>query len=267
MYFYLYDSFLQDKKYNKLLSEIEARVIDLSIQGRTTKLNILNDMKETIADAAKRGAQTVVVLGDDKTVSKAINSIVDLEVILGIIPLGRENTLARHLGIPDGIAACEVLSQRIKEQIDVARVNGNYFTFYLKALLPNIKIISPDRKYSITPLSPDMQISVCNFKPSDFKLLREETGSSFFIPQDGRLELVIKGPPDSSLLDKIFSKKVDKIGDYTILPFEKIRLESAQPDQQEVKLILDSDKIIKTPAQIEVLPRRVKVIVGKERLF
>jgi diacylglycerol kinase family enzyme len=266
MYFYLYDSFLQDKKYDKLIGEIEARLIDLSIQGRTAKLNILNDMKETIADAVKHGAQTVVVLGDDKTVSKAINSIVDLEVILGIIPLGREHTLTGHLGIPEGIAACEVLSQRLKEQIDVARVNGNYFTFYLKALSPNIKIISPDRKYSITPMSPDMQISVCNFKPSDFKLLKEEPCSSFFVPQDGRLELVIKGTPDSSLLDKIFSKKVNKIGDYTILPFQKIRLESSQPDK-EVKLILDSDKIIKTPAEIEVLPRKVKVIVGKERVF
>lgn len=265
MYFYLYDSFLQDKKYDKLLGDIEARLIDLSIQGRTSKLNILNDMKEMITDMVRQGAGTVVVLGDDKTVSKAINSIVGLEVILGIIPIGCKNTLAGHLGIPEGLAACEVLSQRIKERIDVAHVNGNYFTFYLKALSADIKIVSPDKEFRLTPLSSKMQIYVCNFKPSEFKY-KDQSKAGFFVPQDGRLEVVLKRAHDTSLLNKIFAKQVDIIGDYTILPFQKIRLESANPEQ-EVKLMLDHDKIIKTPVEIEVLPRKVTVIVGKERLF
>src|SRR3989338_6787266 len=100
MYFYVYDSFLQDKKYAKILAEIEAKLIDLSIQGRTTKLNILNDMRELIGDAVRRGAETVVVLGDDKTVGRAINAIANLNVTLGVIPVGQgSHMIAHYFGI------------------------------------------------------------------------------------------------------------------------------------------------------------------------
>ena len=152
MYFYIYDGFLQDKKYSKLLSEIEARLIDLSIQGKTARLHMLNNMKELISDEVKRGAETVVVLGDDKTVTKAINAIADLDVALGIIPIGGDHVLADYLGIPFGLPACDVLSKRVKERIDIAKVNANYFAFYLKALSPYLKIIAPDGGYKISPL-------------------------------------------------------------------------------------------------------------------
>lgn len=265
MYFYLYDSFLQNKKYNKLLSEIEACLIDLGIQGRTGKLNILNNIKEVINDAVKRGAETIVVLGDDKTVSKAINSIIDLDATLGIIPIGRDNALAAYLGIPQGLAACNILSKRIKERIDVAMVNGNYFAFYLKAMSPNIKIVSANGEFSLTPLSPDMKIYICNFKPAELEL-KEKPPASFFMPQDGHLELVIQGANQSSLINKLFAKTADRISDCTILPFRKIKFESIDPESG-VKLMLDNDKIIKTPAQIEILPKRATVIVGNKRHF
>ncbi|MEK9165830.1 MAG: diacylglycerol kinase family protein [Patescibacteria group bacterium] len=265
MYFYLYDSFLQNKKYNKLLSEIEASLIDLGIQGRTSKLNVLNNIKEVINDAVKRGAETIVVLGDDKTISKAINSIVDLNATLGIIPIGRDNALAAYLGIPEGVAACNVLSKRIKERIDVASVNGNYFAFYLKAMSPNIKIVSANGEFSLTPLSCDMKIYVCNFKPAELEL-KEKLKASFFMPQDGHLELVIQGSNQSSLINKLFAKTADRINDCTILPFRKIKLESIDPENG-VKLVLDNDKIIKTPAQIEILPKCATVIVGNKRYF
>ena len=262
MYFYLYDAFLKGNKYNKLLADIEARLIDLSIQGRTSKLNILNDMREVIVDAVKRGAETVVVLGDDKTVGRAINAIANLNVTLGVIPVGQgSHMIAHYLGIPHGVEACDVLSKRIKENIDAAYVNGNYFTFYLKALSPAVKIVDSSRAYTITPLSPHAEIFVCNFKPKELQI--EAFPASFFVPHDGRLELAIS---NNSFISKLFSKSAKRVGEYTILPFEKIRLEPINPDV-EVKLMLDGEKIIKAPVEIEVVPRKIMVIVGKERKF
>ena len=264
MYFYVYDSFLQDKKYAKILAEIEAKLIDLSIQGRTTKLNILNDMRELIGDAVRRGAETVVVLGDDKTVSKALQGVADLNVTVGFIPVGSgPHALARYIGIPEGIAACEVVSRRIKERIDIARVNGNYFAFYLKSLSPHIKIVSPDRKYSITPIATNAEVYICNFKPAELDLEYQHT--QFFKPQDGKLELVVNTVPESSFFNKFF-KTTATSGEYTILSFEKIRLEQERPEY-DVRLVLDGDKIIKPPVEITVVPQKVEVIVGTERLF
>ena len=267
MYFYLYDAFLQDKKYTKLLSEIEARLIDLSIQGRTTKLNILNDIKELILDAVKHGAETVVVLGDDKTISKAIGAVVNLPVTLGIIPIGDNNLLAKYLGIPEGLAACEVLSKRVKEQLDLGKVGNHHFAFYLKALSPHIKIISANDQYTITPMSSNMEVYICNFRPADVQLSTAGQ-KKFLVPHDGYLEVVIKNLRIPSLLNKIFLKDnrhQNQDGQYTILPFKKIKLE-AEGDH-DVKLVLDDDRIIKPPVEIEVLPRKINLIVGRERTF
>lgn len=265
MYFYLYDAFLQDKKYSKLLADIEARFIDLSIQGRVSRLNILNDMREMVIDAVKRGAETVVVVGDDRTVGRAINAIVNLNVTLGIIPVGSgHHIFAQHLGIPVGLPACEVLSKRIKESIDAAHVNGNYFVFYLKALSPDIKIIDSEGNYAITPMSANAEIFVCNFKPPEFSI--EALPASFFIPHDGRLELVVHTKEQKSLMNKLFFKSGKEVGDYTIVPFRKIRLEPAHKNA-DAKLVLDGDRIIKPPVTVEVAPQKVVVIVGRERMF
>lgn len=264
MYYYLYDSFLQDKKYTKVLGEIEARLIDLSIQGRSSRLNILNDIKELISDAVKQGAETVVVIGDDRTFSKALAAVVNLDVTLGIIPMGNENYFAEYLGIPAGIAACDVLSKRIRERLDISRAGANWFGFFLKSSSANIKLQSADNGYSITPIGPDMEVYVCNFLPPEIVI--DNPPPNFFVPHDGILELVVKAQAKSSLFGKfgLKNKGVHEIGQYTIIPFRKIKLLAADPEQ-DVKLILDGDRVIKPPVEIEVLPAKINLIVGKER--
>jgi len=264
MYFYLYDSFLQKKEYAKKLAEIESRLIDLMIQGKIIKLNILSHIKELIYSAVQAGAETVVVLGDDKTISQAIASVVNLNVTLGIIPLGRKNSLGKLLGIPKGLKACEILAKRIKERIDVAKVSGNYFAFCLKVLSPYIKIFGPDNQYCLSLLSPKMEVGIYNFKPSGIKLEANQQKADFFIPQDGYMELVIKD--FSNPIDKILLKKRGKIGNYTILPFKHIRLEPSIL-KNDVRLLLDDYKIIKAPVEIEILAGKISVIVGRERQF
>ncbi len=265
MYFYLYDAFLQDKKYEKVLSEIDARIIDLGIQGRTSRLTILNDIRELATDAVKRGTDTIVVLGDDKTVTRAIGVLVGLDVTLGIIPIGENAAVARYLGVPEGVAACEVLSKRVRERIDIGKAGSNYFAFYLRAMSPHVKLVSSGEEYSLTFLSNDAELFVCNFKPQ--ALEREAPyRASFFMPNDGRFEAVVKEGGRSSLIDRLFFKNRDVSGEYTVLPFTALRIE-ADTSERDVRLVLDNDKVIKPPVDITVLPRQVSVIVGKDRVF
>ena len=265
MYFYLYDAFLQDKKYAKVLAEIDARLIDLSIQGRTSRLTILNETKELITDAVKRGADTVVILGDDKTVTRAISAIAELDVALGVIPIGANTAVARYLGIPEGVAACEVLSKRVRESIDIGKAGSNYFAFYLRSMSPHVKIVSPLREYALTLLSDDAEIFVCNFLPHELE--REAPyPASFFVPRDGKLELVVKERGKNSLIDRWLFQNADEKREFTILPFTTLRIE-ADTLERDVRLVLDNDKVIKPPIDITVLPHHVSVIVGKDRMF
>lgn len=265
MYFYLYDAFVQDKKYAKLLAEIDARLIDLSIQGRTSRLTILNDMRELISDAVKRGVDTVVVLGDDKTVTRAIGAIAELNVTLGVIPIGDNIAVARYLGIPEGVAACEVLGKRVRERIDIGKAGSNYFAFYLHALSPHVRILSALREYALTILSDDAEFFVCNFLP---RALEREASyqASFFMPHDGKFEVVVKERARGSLIDRWMRKNGDEKCEYTILPFTTLRIEADTPER-DVRLVLDNDKVIKPPVDVVVLPKKVTVIVGKDRTF
>ena len=63
MYHYIYDSFLSDKRYENEISQIEARILGLGINGRVDKLTILKNLKEIVEDGIKKGAETLVVMG------------------------------------------------------------------------------------------------------------------------------------------------------------------------------------------------------------
>ena len=125
MYLYIYDSFLSDKKYSDLLSQIEKRVTDLGIKGRIARLSILKNMKELITDGIKSGVQTVVVIGNAQTFAKVINIVAGLEVVLGLIPVENDNKIAKMLGVPPKLLACDVIAASIIKKIDLGLINGH----------------------------------------------------------------------------------------------------------------------------------------------
>lgn len=275
MYFYLYDVFLQKKKYEKILANIEAKLTDLSINGIIGRLNILKNSTELIHDAVKRGAKTIVVLGDDTTFSNTLNSIINLSlehnIALGIIPIGEgAQTIADNLSITTGESACETISRRVKAKIDIGRVNENvYFINHLECL-DDFFVIEGQGGYRITSAANKSQCFICNFK--NLSLIPErpfnlsEPYKNFFKPQDGLMEVIISPEIKNSILQKIFVKNQNKTNNLSILSFKNIKIFSLS-SEKAVRLRLDGYRILKTPAAISVLPQKIEVIVGRERKF
>ena len=162
MYHYICDSFINQKKYEPILHRIEGRLLELGINGKIEKLTLLKNLKELVEEGIKRNAETIVVIGDDKTISKVISFLPNFSVILGIIPVGPENKIAKILGIPEGEKACDILSARIIEKIDLGKVNDNYFISSLEIPFSNETVIECD-DYSIFTLSSANKINICNF--------------------------------------------------------------------------------------------------------
>ena len=79
MYTYVYDGFVTDKKHEKLLSRVETRLTDLGISGRIERLTMFKDIGEIVADAAAQGCETIVAVGDDGTVGRLIDAVVDAQ--------------------------------------------------------------------------------------------------------------------------------------------------------------------------------------------
>ncbi|MCA8995566.1 MAG: YegS/Rv2252/BmrU family lipid kinase [Planctomycetaceae bacterium] len=77
---------------------------------------------EVVADAVQSGCQLIISAGGDGTVNACVNALmkVDAPVILGVLPLGTGNDLARNLGLPlDLQSASQVLRTGTPHSLDV----------------------------------------------------------------------------------------------------------------------------------------------------
>lgn len=245
VYLYVYDEFVQDHKYERELSLIETRLTDLGIAGKIARLALFRDAHELIRDEIRRGATTVVAVGNDMTLRKVIDAVADPHVVVAIIPLGPENAIANILGVPAGVAACDVLSARLVEALDGGVVNGMRFLHLITAesVQPSCTV---EAKYTLTPVRAS-RLFVRNLAAS------EEFGTAN--PTDGKLEFILQTPCRTWLV-----KKTDKT---TTIPFTHILIKSAAP----MRLTVDGEEISGTEFDVKVLPRQMKIVTGKERKY
>ncbi len=90
----------------------------------------------------KHGKQVdlVIVGGGDGTLNAVVDSLVEMQLPLGILPLGTANDLARTLSIPPSIPeACRAIAAGQVKYIDLGWVNGKHF-FNVASLGLSVKI-------------------------------------------------------------------------------------------------------------------------------
>jgi diacylglycerol kinase (ATP) len=86
------------------------------------------ELAETLDRVIADGHDLVVVGGGDGTVSCAAGRVAGTGVMLGVLPLGTANDLARTLQIPDDLAqACTAIAEGKVVDIDLGRANGQPF--------------------------------------------------------------------------------------------------------------------------------------------
>ena len=252
MYLYLYDSFLNNKKYASLLARIETRLTDLGIGGKICRLSPLRNIKELVAEELGNGVKTIVVVGNDKTLSEAINILAKYDVTLGLIPLGPNNTIAANLGLPLGEAACNVIAARMIKKIDLGKINNTYFLSGIKIAGRQVTL-ECEEQFKVTTQTPAAEITVCNLRPA-----LADGPSRYFNPQDGWLEVFIQ--PLASGLRQFFQKAHRQ---QSIIPFKKLAINS----RQAASVTTDGQKVLKMPVKIEIAAKKLKIIVGKNRSF
>lgn len=242
MYCYLYDDFIQgNKRFEKELSQIENRLTDLGIAGKISRLALFRNAEEMIRDEIDKGVTTVVVLGNDDTVKKIINVITDSGVVFGIIPIGHKNTLARFMGIPPGVAACDVLSARRVEMIDVGLINGRKFITGISVPQFRAELTCED-KFRIIPTS--------------FAELEVRNLSSVCNPCDGLLQAVIRADVKHGWFHR---SRIEE----SILPLQSMTIRA----EKSIRVFADGEAMDGTRFDISVESKRMKIIIGKDRLF
>ncbi len=247
MHFYLVDNFLSDKKFEAALNRVESRLTEIGIHGRLERLTILKSLPEVIDEAVRRKVDTIVAVGDDRTVSKIVSLVAKYRVPFGLIPIGPHQAIANFLGIPEGAESCDTLSRRIVEEVDLGKVGDRYFLMSVDA---------PESRYSLE-CDGQYRVSLASAEPLCVRNLGTSNGGPHD-PRDGILEAVIGSPRGKGLFG--FRRHY---GPESVFPFRRMTITSEQP----LSLLLDGQTVVKTPVTIEAKPRRLKVIVGKNRKF
>ncbi len=87
------------------------------------------DVRTVIREALAAGLRSFIVAGGDGSVHHVAQALVHTEGILGVVPVGSVNHLARDLGIVvgDWRAAFEIAIRGEVRQIDVGQINGIFF--------------------------------------------------------------------------------------------------------------------------------------------
>ncbi len=247
MYVYIYDDYLNKSRYNKAVNRMEIRLTDLGLNGKIIRLSGIKNIKKAIENEIRLGAKTIVAVGNNQTVNKIIGAIISADVysdfqkqtLLGIIPIGNDNSIASSFGIKNEETACNILLARRIEKIDLGIVNNFYFLNQAK----------------IQSLGTVMEINNClieSQKKGEIKIINllsdkeEKKDTLKSSPYDGLLDVVIKsGKRDISFINA-----------------KKIKIENIKE-----KLLIDDVLEIDTPVEIGVLKSAVSVIVGKDRIF
>jgi hypothetical protein len=249
MNIFIYDNFLSEKKYTNTLSKIETRITDLGLNGKIIRLNLLKNITGSVNNEIKRGAKTLIAVGNNHTLNKILNAVClsnhpdALKIPIFIIPIGRENNeISENLGISNYLNACEILSSRRIEKLNTVKANNYYFLS--EARINNIGTkIEIDSNYSIELIEKgNIIINNLNLNP------KEAPENTICLPNDDKIELFIK------------SKKEKRVK--SVFSFNTVII-----DNKNKNLVLDNSEEIKTPVKIELSDKKIKLIVGKSRVF
>jgi len=254
MYVYLYDNFLRQKKYDSVIKAMEVRLTDYGIAGKILRLNNFIDPKQIIEEEVKRGAKTIVIVGNDATFGYVLSRAATCDCVFGFLPIGSGNTIAQVLGIPEGIDSCDILSKRRKESLDVGWMNNRYFVSQLRVLPAKVKVIY-DERFSVSA-NDKIEVVVCNLQPFFWKNDKRDKDAQMVHPQDGKLEAFLRPLTKKGW----WSYKYEEP---SIFPFEEMEIISNSPFTVEA----DGKVSKETKVKIKLAHGKIDMIVGRNRKF
>jgi diacylglycerol kinase family enzyme len=255
MYYYIYDTFLNNAKYAKSKQRIEARLADLGIAGKRVQLSLLKSMREIIRTQFDAGVRNFVAVGDDATFLNVINAAAEFDVTIGYIPVGQAGQLAEMLGILPDDAACDILSARIVERVDLGKINHYHFLTNVKFLTGTCELQCEEASYTVQADSRQSRIEVINL--NTHIMLPDFVGD--IDARDGVLNIVVQSPAEPERkLRKLFKKSQHSLSFFSI---KQAQIKTGK----DVKALVDGIHTVKMPLEITLAARQMPLIVGKTR--
>lgn len=247
-----------------------------------------SDMVSCIENYDKENG-VIIVAGGDGTISAALEPAHKYNQTLAILPMGTANDLARSLGVPqDVVQAARVIANDKRERINLAKVNNHYF----------VNVAHIGLGVEVThELTSDMKkyLGVFAYLGAFIRVIKRNKSFRVTITADGdeerlrAIHLAVGNgrfygggnivDEDSTLLDgqlNLFCLKPQRWWQLLLLGFnlrngnlrvakrvvckkaQKVSIKPSKPKQ----IHADGEHKTDTPAEFEVIPKAIEVIVG-----
>jgi YegS/Rv2252/BmrU family lipid kinase len=271
----------------RLLARVEAALTAAGLAHRVRPTRGLEHARELARSAAAAG-EVAAAFGGDGLIGAVAGALIDSGGVLGMLPGGRGNDVARVLGIPpDPVAACQVLASGVVRSLDLGEVNDRTF----------IGIASCGFDSDANRIANEARLIRGNlvYTYGALRALVSWRSATFTVAFDGASPRVITGytvaaanskaygggmfvAPDASLhdgmLDVVTVAHVPKLRFLLLLPtvFKGRHIRQPNVSVQRARevtiaadrpftMYADGDPIADLPATVRALPDAVKVIV------
>jgi diacylglycerol kinase (ATP) len=108
--------------------EVQQRLVDRGASSRLAFGARKGDGRKMTSEAMVEGVPRVIACGGDGTVHEVAGTLAGSRVVMGIVPCGKGNDLARVLNIPKDVeTAADVLLKGEVRRIDMGRVGDRYY--------------------------------------------------------------------------------------------------------------------------------------------
>ena len=280
MYYYILDQGnLPLEKYEKLQTQLQGLLAEFNISGETARVTPLRGIADLVETASQRGTKTLVACGSDDTFNVMLAHLRGRDFTLGFIPFDENSMLARILGVPDLFTGVKTIAGRRIEKIDLARVAGSYFISFLEfgvlshqlgqiSLWQRLKRLSGDSRVFKIKIDDSYTMDLAG-QGGLVANIRLTSGKNQTIanPTDGNLDLLMleKLTKTQALAYRgaIADGLLEKVPNTTVIKCRKI--DFLEP--RGFPLTILGRVVAKFPATVELIPQRLRMIVGKNRTF
>ena len=245
---------------------------------------------ELTKQAIKDGANYILAVGGDGTVNEVARAMVHSEAILGIVPKGSGNGLARELNVPmDVKKALEMIVEGNVITIDCCKANEQYFFCTCGVGFDasvSQKFAGEKRRGSITYLKSAIE-EYLRFSPESYQLLIDnevikeqaflvacanasQYGNNAFIAphaniQDGQMDITILSPftplDIAPLAIQLFTKQLERNSKIKTFKAKQVSIIRQKPGVMH----LDGDPVmVDSRVDITMVPQALRVLTPKE---
>ncbi len=249
---------------------------------------------ELTRKAIDEGADVILAVGGDGTVNEIARAMLHSDAVLGIIPKGSGNGLARELHIPiDVKGALEVISKGNVTSIDSCKANDRIFFCTCGVgfdAAVSQKFANEKHRGSLTYIKNTVE-EYLSYKPEPYELLVDDDqtikekaflvalanasqyGNNAFIAphaniEDGKMDLTILAPftplDIAPLAIQLFTKQIDRNSKIRTMKAREVTIIRQKPGVMH----LDGEPVmVDSHIHIKVQPRSLKVFTSDQVSF